>query len=173
MNKKLFIFLVVLLSGLIIASLIWLVISIHTYNRSMYPQEKPSYFTDNKKDNEKEKTDDATIDTQNNKPDELDNDTATVSSNKVENDKFFDENVVEIKESDLTGLDYDFLNKAYNAIFARHGHDFKTKSLKDFFSQYSWYKPVDGKVVSIKDLSELENKNLNLIKEKIDKVKAQ
>ncbi len=55
MNKKLFIFLVVLLSGLIIASLIWLVISIHTYNRSMYPQEKPSYFTDNKKDNEKEK----------------------------------------------------------------------------------------------------------------------
>ena len=163
MNRKLFIFLVVLLSTLILASLIWLLVSINTYNRSKYPQEKPSYFSDSKKDEEKNEV---VVETKNDNP--------VVESIKLDlDDLFFGETVIELKESDLDGLDYEILNEAYNAIFARHGHDFKTKTLKDFFSKYSWYKPVEGKTVGTSDLSELENKNLNLIKTKIDQVKAQ
>ena len=174
MNKKLFIFLVVLLSSLIVASLIWLLISINTYNRSKYPQEKPSYFSDTKKEDNKEENKQE-VDTALDQPtNTIDDKTYKVDSTETkQNDKLFGETVIELKQSDIEGLDYETLNQAYNAIFARHGHDFKSKNLKDFFSKFSWYKPIDDKTVSLKDLSELENKNLNLIKSQIDKVKAQ
>ena len=59
------------------------------------------------------------------------------------------------------------LNRAYNEIFARYGHDFKTKSLKDYFKTQSWYKPIDGKTVTPEELTDLENKNKDIIMNRI------
>ena len=63
----------------------------------------------------------------------------------------------------LKEMDNDTLNLGYNEIFARHGHDFKSKELKDYFSKFDWYKPIEGKVVSLSDLNEVEKKNADMI----------
>ena len=63
----------------------------------------------------------------------------------------------------LQEMDNGTLNLAYNEIFARHGHDFKSKELKDYFSKFDWYKPVEGKVVTLKELNEAEQKNTDMI----------
>lgn len=68
----------------------------------------------------------------------------------------------------LTKYSRDELNKLYNEIFARHGHDFRTPSLKDYFSSFSWYTPIASKSVSMEELSKMERKNVELIKKVID-----
>ncbi len=67
--------------------------------------------------------------------------------------------------------DNDTLEKAYNEIFAIHGHDFKSKELKDYFSLFDWYKPIPGKTVQMSELSKLEQENAQVIKSVIDKRK--
>lgn len=74
---------------------------------------------------------------------------------------------VKITKSDIENFSLDELNKAYNEIFARHGHDFTNKKLKDFFWGMIWYTPISGKTVSLDELSEVEKYNLNIIKEVI------
>ncbi len=76
----------------------------------------------------------------------------------------------EINFNDLKDMDKEQLNRAYNEIFARHGHDFKTKSLKDYFKTQKWYKPIDGKTVTPEELSELENKNKDIIMSRIKEI---
>lgn len=49
-----------------------------------------------------------------------------------------------------------------NAIYARHGYIFKSKDLKAYFSQYSWYRPR-YKDVSRK-LSQIEQHNIRVLK---------
>lgn len=50
-----------------------------------------------------------------------------------------------------------------NAIYARHGYSFKNREMRDFFDKHvSWYVPVSTDVT--KDLTELEKKNIALIK---------
>lgn len=78
---------------------------------------------------------------------------------------------VKITKSDIENFSLDELNKAYNEIFARHGHDFTNKELKDFFWGMIWYTPISGKTVSLDELSEVEKYNLNIIKEVIAKKK--
>jgi len=78
-----------------------------------------------------------------------------------------------IKEEDLKDMDLSTLNYAYNEIFARHGHDFKTKSLDDYFSSKSWYNKIEGKSVSVNELSDVEKRNLYFIKERIDVIKSE
>ena len=74
---------------------------------------------------------------------------------------------VKIAKSDIENFSLDELNKAYNEIFARHGHDFTNKELKNFFWGMIWYTPISGKTVSLDELSEVEKYNLNIIKEVI------
>ena len=62
----------------------------------------------------------------------------------------------------------DELYLAYNEIFARHGHDFKTKKFKDYFSQKDWYHPIEGKSVELSELNEYEVYNANLLKNAAD-----
>ena len=151
MNNKLFVFLVVVLSILIIAALVGLVISINKYTQARYPDGKPSVLTDVPRDSKEEEKQDAVVESEYLLPSDTD----------------------EIEEADLFNMDKDMLNKAYNEIFARHGHDFDSKDLKEYFSAQSWYKPVSGKKVGLGDLTELENKNLNTIKARIDKLKEE
>lgn len=79
--------------------------------------------------------------------------------------------VRKIEKSEIQNLSLDELNKAYNEIFARHGHSFNNKELKEYFENQSWYYPVEGKTVSLEELNEIERKNLDIIKNVIDEKK--
>lgn len=63
------------------------------------------------------------------------------------------------------------LNIAYNEIFARHGHDFVSKELKEHFTNMLWYIPVEGKKVTLEELNDVEKENVRIIKEEIDERK--
>lgn len=76
-----------------------------------------------------------------------------------------------IEKSEIQNLSLDELNKAYNEIFARHGHDFKNAELKAYFNGLSWYKPIPNKTVSLNELSEIERYNLDIIKNVISEKK--
>lgn len=70
-----------------------------------------------------------------------------------------------ISQEQLIGLTDEELDRAYNEIFARHGHDFKTKALKEYFFGLLWYIPEAGKTVTLEELNEIERQNLQIIME--------
>jgi len=65
-------------------------------------------------------------------------------------------------EDDVSNMSKDELQTMRNEIFARHGYCFKKKDLREMFEDKDWYIPntVDVK----KDLTEIEKKNITLIK---------
>lgn len=67
-----------------------------------------------------------------------------------------------LKEEDVENLTGGDLELMRNEIFARHGYCFRKKELREMFEDKDWYVPntVDVK----KDLSEIEKKNIVLIK---------
>ena len=67
-----------------------------------------------------------------------------------------------LKEEDVENLGKSALELMRNEIFARHGYCFKKKDLREQFEDKDWYIPntVDIK----KDLTEVEKKNIALIK---------
>lgn len=52
---------------------------------------------------------------------------------------------------------------ARNAIFARHGYQFKNKELGEFFAKQKWFKPTDIKMENI-PYTQVELENIRLIK---------
>ncbi len=71
-------------------------------------------------------------------------------------------------KGDYTYYSKEWLNREYNEIFARHGHDFKSEDLKEYFNQQDWYNPIPNKVVSYDELSEIERQNADLLRELIN-----
>ena len=67
-----------------------------------------------------------------------------------------------VTEKDLTGLDANDLRIMRNWIYARHGYIFKSRDLKDYFSQMPWYNPCSSDVSS--QLSKIEKQNVEFIK---------
>lgn len=67
-----------------------------------------------------------------------------------------------LTDDDVANLSKDELTTMRNEIFARHGYCFKKKELREQFEDKDWYIPntVDVK----KDLTEIEKKNIVLIK---------
>ncbi len=65
-------------------------------------------------------------------------------------------------EDDVSNMNKADLQTMRNEIFARHGYCFKKKDLREMFEDKDWYIPntVDVK----KDLTEIEKKNISLIK---------
>ena len=76
-----------------------------------------------------------------------------------------------LQTSEIQNLTLDELNKAYNEIFARHGHEFKNTELKVYFEGMSWYNKIENKTVSIEELNEIEKHNLEVIKSVISEKK--
>lgn len=76
-------------------------------------------------------------------------------------------NIRRIGKIDTLSLDLEELNIAYNEIFARYGHEFKNKELKEYFELCDWYTQIDGKSVSVEELNEVEKYNLDIIKSAI------
>lgn len=71
--------------------------------------------------------------------------------------------VKELKKEDLQNLYKGDLEIIRNAIYARHGYSFKTRRIRFIFDQFvPWYMPVSTDVRN--DLTELEKKNIDLIK---------
>ena len=67
----------------------------------------------------------------------------------------------EVIYSDIAGLDKSELRILRNAIYAMHGHTFKSKDLQEYFGQFSWYEP-NGSAEN--RLSKLERENVMFIK---------
>ena len=67
-----------------------------------------------------------------------------------------------LTEDDVSNMSKEQLQTMRNEIFARHGYCFKKKDLREMFEDKDWYIPntVDVK----KDLTEIEKKNITLIK---------
>jgi len=67
-----------------------------------------------------------------------------------------------LKEEDVENLLKPDLEVMRNEIFARHGYCFKKKDLREMFEDKDWYIPNTVNVK--KDLTEIEKKNIVLIK---------
>ncbi len=165
MSNKLFIFLLIPFTPALIISLYHLVPSFLQYHD--YPdQEQPSVLTDTPT---KKVEPEVTLAKTPTTFEEVKITPTTIA--KTNKDYILPSDTKKLYESDLLDFDYETLNRAYNEIFARYGHDFDTKSLEDYFTSKSWYKKIDGKKVSLSELSKLEQENLTTIKERIDKIK--
>lgn len=67
-------------------------------------------------------------------------------------------------DDDLEGMDAVTLRRARNEIYARHGRQFKDKSLQSYFESKSWYRPSkdpDSKIE--KSLNKYEKANVKFI----------
>ena len=89
--------------------------------------------------------------------------------NKNDEYIFFNSSIKKIESDKLTSLSLYKLEKAKNEIFARYGHDFSSKSLKEYFESKSWYKAVSGKKVAVSDLNNIEQENVNIIDNEIQR----
>lgn len=72
-----------------------------------------------------------------------------------------------LTEQDLQKLSKEELRLARNEIYARHGRQFTSKDLQEYFEQYYWYYNTykDSGDVSDEDLNEIELKNVYFISE--------
>lgn len=67
-----------------------------------------------------------------------------------------------LTEQDLAGWSKQDMRTIRNAIYARHGYKFKSADLREYFSRFSWYKPLYDNVES--QLNSIEKKNVAFIK---------
>ncbi len=74
-----------------------------------------------------------------------------------------------LSDTEIQALSKEDSVKALNEIFARYGHDFSSKSLKEYFTAKEWYQSVEGKKVSVSDLNTIEQKNVILLNSYIKK----
>jgi hypothetical protein len=71
--------------------------------------------------------------------------------------------VIALKKEDVENMYKRDLEVMRNAIYARHGYSFRNRQMRYFFDNHvSWYVPVSTDVTN--DLTELEKKNIDLIK---------
>lgn len=70
---------------------------------------------------------------------------------------------VRLQESDIAGLSKPQLRILRNTIYARHGRKFKSEDLRNFFSSFSWYRPLYDEI-SPDVLSDIEKNNIQIIK---------
>ncbi len=66
-------------------------------------------------------------------------------------------------------LSYDQLMFAKNEIFARYGYDFSSKKIRSYFDMQEWYKPVKGKIVKTEELSSIEQQNVKILDEELNR----
>lgn len=100
--------------------------------------------------------------------------TKSSENNEISNDYFFPNSSTEkIQESGLAKLSVKELDIAKNEIFARHGHDFSTKTLREYFESKKWYKAIPGKKVAVAELNQIEQSNVGLIDNIIKSLKKE
>lgn len=71
-----------------------------------------------------------------------------------------------LTEKDIAALDSEGLKVLRNIVYAKYGMRFKSETLRQFFSQFSWYNPSTDDAEGIYDnLTEIERYNVDFIKE--------
>ena len=105
---------------------------------------------------------------------DIDSNTAVLSSDKtaIHSDKLntyifeYSNNTIINNCEDLS---YDQLMFAKNEIFARYGYDFSSKKIRSYFDMQKWYNPVKGKTVKLEELNEIEQKNVKILDDELNK----
>lgn len=95
---------------------------------------------------------------------EWENETKTIFISEKSNSKIFGDEEIKI---DLALLTDEELEIALNENFAKYGHDFDTQRIEDYFMQKEWYQKVDGKKVSVTELTKQEQQNINKIQAEV------
>lgn len=77
---------------------------------------------------------------------------------------------------ELSSLSLEQLRIARNEIYARHGREFSSEDLKNYFSSKSWYKPIysaeEFDAMGDRELNEFEIANRDMIVELEDRIKT-
>ena len=95
---------------------------------------------------------------------EWEDETKTIFISEKSNSKIFEDKEIKLNLSILTDEE---LEIALNENFAKYGHDFDTQRIEDYFMQKEWYQKVDGKKVSVTDLTKQEQQNISKIQAEI------
>jgi hypothetical protein len=66
-----------------------------------------------------------------------------------------------LTRNDTVQLSVAQIRIARNEIFARHGFTFSSADMQEYFSQFSWYRPVPGEI----SLNEVELANIRLLQQ--------
>lgn len=74
-----------------------------------------------------------------------------------------------IEANPLAQASIDELQILRNLPFAKKGHDFKNADLAEFFNNEPWYEKIEGKEVTLSELSSDEQKALSMIDAQINK----
>ena len=86
--------------------------------------------------------------------------------NSPSNDSY--DNVLSVRyltESDLAGKSKKDLEIMRNSIYARYGYKFKRDDLLDYFSRYSWYRPITNDMgIVYNKMNDKEKYNIDFIK---------
>ena len=70
-----------------------------------------------------------------------------------------------LTESDLAGKSKRDLEIMRNSVYARYGYKFKREDLLDYFSQYSWYRPITNDMgIVYSKMNDKEKYNIDFIK---------
>jgi len=66
-------------------------------------------------------------------------------------------------------LSYDQLMFAKNEIYARYGYDFSSNKIRSYFDMQEWYKSVSGKKVETSQLNQIEQQNVKILDDEINR----
>ena len=75
-----------------------------------------------------------------------------------------------ISKDRVKSLEKDDMYRAYNELFARHGHDFQSEEYRFYFNLWDWYNPIPGKIVTVEELTDIEKQNYDTIKSVINEM---
>lgn len=93
----------------------------------------------------------------------LDKVTSTGSDNPYNNLRLVNASARLLTQNEIRQLSKPELALARNAIYARHGYQFKNPELSEFFAKQSWFKPSNIKIDSI-PFTRIELDNIKLIR---------
>ena len=89
--------------------------------------------------------------------------TTTGTDNPYNNLRLVDASSRVLTQNEVAQLNKEELSLARNAIYARHGYQFKNPELKEYFSKQSWFRPTNVKIDSI-PFTKTELDNIRIIK---------
>lgn len=89
--------------------------------------------------------------------------TITNDTNVVVDSQAISSDEIYLTDDDLLNLTIPELRIERNLIFAKHGYQFKSSDLKQYFSQFDWYNPQYENVDDM--LTDVDKQNIDLIKQ--------
>ena len=89
--------------------------------------------------------------------------TKTGTQNPYNNVRLIDASSRLLTKNEVAQMTKQELSLARNAIYARHGYQYKNAELSEFFGRQPWFKPTDVKMEDV-PFTKIELDNIRLIK---------